>query len=403
MKKVLAVTDIHQDPPVGPDHRAVSRRDVQAAECHGGEQTHGLDDHRLAAGVGTGDQHHGLAGSQLEAQRHRDGTAVLVLAHQGRMAGLPEAQTGPFHQLRGPAVGLEAEPAGPDGQVDPGDRIQEALQRRGVLRYRAGCLLKDSPLLGPDLPVQLLHTVVQENPFHGLHQDGPSTGQGLPPHPLDPRRGVGLHRQHPPGPAEVGGLRFHQLRGQLLVLELLADQGLQLPADLAHLPVQALQLGRGRRTDPAGGVHHGVEALDESAGGHQVGRVGHVQRRALGHRPGQVLPGLQQSDQVAQGHAVEGGGPALAGLAQGSAHVRLPGQPGTVPGFQAFPGRGYRRLEGAGHLRARGRLQGPGRLPAIRGGALGLQGPAHGIEFQCIEIALHAYAPLPWKQRRQLV
>ena len=232
----LLIPDVREHPAEDP-HRAVRLgRDVQPTLGHQCNEAQGLEGHRLAAGVGTGDDQGVEPVSQLQVVGHR-----LLFIQQG-VPRSPQPQV-PFRQAG--LAGLHLQ-----GELSPGED--------GVQQDQQGIVLPDILLMGGALGGQLrqdafnllflpgrqlTQLVIGLHHPHGLNEEGGAAGGHVVDQAGDGVLVLRLHRYHVPVGADGndGLLEVFGLVGGDQPLEDVPHPGL----GGAHVPPDGGQLAAG--------------------------------------------------------------------------------------------------------------------------------------------------------------
>ena len=186
----LLVADIGQNVVENDDLAVVAGRDLQAALSHGGEQAQGLDAHRLAAGVGAGDDDgvHRAA----DGKGHRHGGVPV----EQRMAGLDDLGAALFQQLGAHTPHFIAQFAPGKDKVQLAQELVIPADGAGELggvgrQLGQNALDLDLLLAGEDADV-----VVELHHGGRLYKEGGAAGAGVVDHAREGAAVFGLHRHH---------------------------------------------------------------------------------------------------------------------------------------------------------------------------------------------------------------
>ena len=238
----LLISDVRQHAAVDGHGAPVARRDLQAALGHEAEEPQGLQRHRLAAGVGAGDDQ-GIEGlPQLDVDGHGPDRI------QQGMPGPPQV-----HAAVLPDLGPDA--LHPVGELGPGE---DAVQQHQGVVVPADVVLVGGGVggeLGQDpldllllLALQLDELVVGLDHPHGLHEDRGPGGGDVVDEAGHVRLALRLHRHHE-APVPLGDEALLQdlavAGGGDDLLQNLPALGLGLP----HVPPDIRQLRGGRVRD----------------------------------------------------------------------------------------------------------------------------------------------------------
>ena len=170
--------------------RAQVRGDLQARLGHEGKQAHGFQGHRLAAGVGAGDNQRGElpAHPQIGGHHHRP-------VNEG-MPPTDDVDKALPVQLGGNGVHLPAEQPLGKGEVQLGQQLHILLELLGIGGHLGGEGRQDALDLLLFLGLPLLELVAHLHHHHGLHKHRGAAG-GLVMHQAGNTGAVlRLHRQH---------------------------------------------------------------------------------------------------------------------------------------------------------------------------------------------------------------
>ena len=362
----LLVADVGEN-VVEDHHGAVGvGGDVEAALGHEGqEEADGLEGHRLAAGVGAGDDQGVKLVPQVEVVGHR------LLGVQQRMAGLPQGDA-LLGQLGLGTTQLVREPGPGEDTVD---KDEEVVVLGDVLLV-GGALGRELPedaldlLLLPGL--ELPELVVGLDHRHGLDEEGAAGAGHIVDQTWDLVLALRLHRHHVPAGAhgDDGLLEVLGLGGGDELLEDVTDLGgggPDVPPDVGQLGaggVGDLLLGEDGPADPVLQIPVGLE------GGEEVVDAG------LGvPLPGGVLLGgagaAQEGGDVQQFPGVEGA--PHVGPLEGGRHRPDAGEGRSAPEDDHGAGGGGLLLEALDVVGVGEGPQSPAPVLALLGGRLGGQ------------------------------
>ena len=249
-------------------------RDVQTRMGHYRQKPHRLQGHRLAAGVGAGDQHH--AGFRAEFHSHRD--------HPSRQQGVarPYQLQTPFRRLLGRQPRGDCLEGGRVTglgrvQVQAGYQVQCQQQVFAAFSHETG-KLPQHPLFFPLLgQTRFPPAVAQIDGLHRFDEDGGPAVGDIVDDPGHPGPHLGLDQEHHAAVA---------LSDQWLLHQFLALQPAQVPLHylvetvlgLAGLGPQPPQNGTGMVQDLSGGADGACDIP------FQLGHVRDVARDAGQHR-----------------------------------------------------------------------------------------------------------------------
>ena len=186
----LLVADVREDVAEDGQRAAVGHRHVQPGLVHEHQQAHRAQGHRLAAGVGAGDDERRV----VAAEAHVDGH------HRPAQAGVPRGEQGDrARRRRLPArIGIEligeARPAEPE--VEAGQGVQVGAQGLGVGADVGGELVEDPLLLRLGRQLRLAPRVGQLHRHERLDEEGLPAARLVVDDALDPALGIGPHRHH---------------------------------------------------------------------------------------------------------------------------------------------------------------------------------------------------------------
>ena len=367
--KALFVADVGPDAGEGGEPNVEGGREEPALD-HEDDQSDRLDRDRLAAGVGTGDEHR-RAPAHLDVERHRD-----VRIEERVLAALDADERAARHRARQAAFHVVGHPGLREGEVELGGDFDAARRLGGDPPHGLGQEPEDARFLGPLLRLQFAERVAELEHVLGLDEEGLARRGGVVDDALDLAPVLRLQGHHvatvPHGVDRIaeqlpipGGVGLDPL--------LEAEGGLLLPASDAREGGRCLVA---HRPVPLEGVEQAV--LDVAPLGKALG-VGEEQREVVAPRDEERLRGAHGRERLsdlaellpAQDAALLRPPERLTRVADASQRrhgvlskgvVRLSGEVDEVPGVVRPEG----RAQFGGGERRDGRLAGGGEPIADR-------------------------------------